>query len=129
MIYPLLLSSPTKDYLWGGERLAAEYGMGEKGEKIAEAWLLSCHKDGESIVKNGALAGLTLSEAIEKLGREVLGENAEKFTYFPILIKLIDAKDRLSVQVHPDNEYALKNEGQYGKTEMFFPALRQIPAD
>lgn len=120
MIYPLLLSAPVKNYLWGGDRLITEYGFETEGDKAAEAWILSCHKDGESIVKNGALAGYTLSEAIKEMGEEILGENAAKFPYFPILIKLIDARDRLSVQVHPDNEYALKNEGEYGKTEMWY---------
>lgn len=121
MIYPLLLTAPIKDYIWGGDKLIAEYGFECNSKTAAEAWLLSCHKDGESIVKNGTLAGLTLSEAISKMGGDqILGENAAKFPYFPILIKLIDARDRLSVQVHPDNEYALKHEGEYGKTEMWY---------
>lgn len=119
-MYPLLLKAPIKDYLWGGTRLIDEFGYKTDLEKAAEAWVLSCHKDGESIVKNGDLAGLTLSEAIEKMGKKALGEKAEAFPYFPILIKLIDAKDKLSVQVHPDDEYALKNEGEYGKTEMWY---------
>ena len=81
---------------------------------------MSCHKDGPSYIVGGAFDGMTLSEYIEKNGKEVLGSNCDKFEDFPILIKLIDAKKDLSVQVHPDNEYALKNEGQYGKTEMWY---------
>lgn len=119
-MYPLLLKAPVKDYLWGGKRLKEEFGFETDSEIAAEAWVLSCHKDGESIVKNGELAGKTLSKAIEIFGKEALGKKAEKFEYFPLLIKLIDAKDRLSVQVHPDDEYALKNEGEYGKTEMWY---------
>ena len=119
-MYPLLLKAPIKDYLWGGRRLIDEFGYETKLDKAAEAWVLSCHKDGESIVKNGYLAGKTLSEALEVLGKDALGEKAAAFPYFPLLIKLIDAKDRLSVQVHPDDEYALKNEGEYGKTEMWY---------
>lgn len=119
-MYPLLLKAPLKDYLWGGRRLIDEFQFETENEKAAEAWMLSCHKDGNSIVKNGKYAGLTLKETLDLLGKEALGKKAADFTYFPILIKLIDAKDRLSVQVHPNDEYALANEGEYGKTEMWY---------
>lgn len=119
-MYPLLLKAPLKDYLWGGTRLKDEFGFETDKEKAAEAWVLSCHKDGNSIVRNGEFSGQTLQEVINLWGKDVLGKKADSFTYFPILIKLIDAKDRLSVQVHPDDEYALKNEGEYGKTEMWY---------
>ena len=119
-MYPLLLKAPLKDYLWGGTRLKDEYGFESDKEKVAEAWMLSCHKDGNSVVKNGDYAGLTLQEVLDIWGKEALGVKSESFTYFPILIKLIDAKDRLSVQVHPNDGYALKNEGEYGKTEMWY---------
>lgn len=119
-MYPLLLSAPIKDFLWGGRRLLDEYGFKADCEKAAEAWVLSCHKNGESIVKNGEFSGLPLSEVLEKWGERGIGKNAAAFPYFPLLIKLIDAKDRLSIQVHPDDEYALKNEGEYGKTEMWY---------
>ncbi len=119
-MYPLLLKAPLKDYLWGGRRLIDEYGFETEKEKAAEAWMLSCHKDGNSIVRNGELAGLTLQQAIEVWGKDSLGKKSADFTYFPILIKLIDAKDRLSVQVHPNDEYALSHEGEYGKTEMWY---------
>lgn len=120
MIYPLLLRAPLKDYIWGGTKLRDEYGFSSEADRIAEAWVLSCHKDGASVVRNGVYAGKTLPEAIAAMGKECLGERAAAFPYFPLLIKLIDAKDRLSVQVHPDDEYALKNEGEYGKTEMWY---------
>lgn len=119
-MYPLLLKAPLKDYLWGGTRLKDEFGFETEKEKAAEAWVLSCHKDGNSIVRNGEFSGQTLQEVINLWGKDALGKKADSFTYFPILIKLIDAKDRLSVQVHPDDEYALKNEGEYGKTEMWY---------
>ena len=119
-MYPLLLKAPLKDYLWGGTRLKEEYGFESDKEKVAEAWVLSCHKDGNSIVKNGEYAEKTLQEVLDIWGKEALGAKSDRFTYFPVLIKLIDAKDRLSVQVHPDDEYALKNEGEYGKTEMWY---------
>ncbi|MGN0493280.1 MAG: type I phosphomannose isomerase catalytic subunit [Acutalibacteraceae bacterium] len=109
--YPLLLKPVIKDYLWGGTRLKTEFGFETDKEIAAEGWMLSCHKDGTNTVINGAYAGKPLDEVLRLWGYE------EKF---PILIKLIDAKDRLSVQVHPDNKYALENEGEYGKTEMWY---------
>lgn len=119
-MYPLLLKAPLKDYLWGGRRLIDEFGLESDKDIAAEGWMLSCHKDGNSVVKNGEFAGLNLQQVIEIWGADALGKKAADFTYFPILIKLIDAKDRLSVQVHPDDEYALSHEGEYGKTEMWY---------
>lgn len=72
------------------------------------------------MVANGSWAGASLAEYLESAGTEALGKNCRRFEEFPILIKFIDAKDDLSIQVHPDNSYALKNEGQYGKTEMWY---------
>lgn len=116
----LKLKAPLKDYLWGGTRLKEEFGMESELEKVAEAWVLSTHKDGNSTVLNGEYEGETLSRAIELMGKQCLGERGMQFSYFPILIKLIDAKDDLSVQVHPDDEYALAVEGEFGKTEMWY---------
>lgn len=116
----LKLKPALKDYLWGGTKLKTDFGFESDMEKVAEGWMLSCHKDGENIVENGKYKGMTLSEVIADCGKDVLGENGRKFDFFPILIKLIDAKNDLSVQVHPDNEYALKNEGEYGKTECWY---------
>jgi len=119
-MYPLLLKPPVKDYLWGGSRLKTEFGFQTEKEIAAEAWVLSCHKDGSCIVSNGEFAGKTLPEVLELWGDNALGEKATKFPYFPLLIKLIDAKQKLSIQVHPDDEYALANEGEFGKTEMWY---------
>ncbi len=115
----LHLTPSYKDYLWGGHRLVEEYNKEYDGDILAESWELSCHPDGPSRISNGEFAGKTLAQYIEAQGREVLGTNCRRFKDFPILIKLIDAKDNLSIQVHPDNQYALQNEGQYGKTEMW----------
>ena len=114
------LNPAFKDYLWGGTKLRDEYGKKCDLDKVAESWELSCHKDGCSVVAEGENAGLTLPQYIEKAGKAVLGTDCEKFEYFPILIKLIDAKQNLSVQVHPDNDYAMRVEGEYGKTEMWY---------
>ena len=119
-MYPMKLTPALKDYIWGGTRLKEEYGISTDMEPVAEAWVLSCHPDGPSTVANGEYRGLTLTEVIEKAGTDILGENAKKFEFFPILVKLIDAKSNLSIQVHPSDEYALKNEGQFGKTEMWY---------
>ena len=116
----LKLSPVFKDYIWGGTRLKTDFGFKSNLDILAEGWMLSCHKDGNSVVADGEFAGLTLAQYIEKEGKSVLGTNCEKFENFPILIKLIDAKDNLSVQVHPNNEYAQRVEGEYGKTEMWY---------
>ncbi len=117
---PLILKPTFKDYLWGGTRLRDDFGKQCNLDKIAESWELSCHKDGSSVIDNGEDKGMTLQEYLNKNGMSVLGTKCSKFENFPVLIKLIDAKDNLSVQVHPDNEYALKTEGEYGKTEMWY---------
>ena len=119
-MYPLLLKPAVKDYLWGGTRLKTEYKYETDKDIAAEAWVLSCHKDGADTVENGSLAGKTLAEVIALWGDKAVGKKAAAFPYFPLLIKLIDAKDRLSVQVHPDDKYALEKEGEFGKTEMWY---------
>ena len=109
-----------KDYLWGGTRLRDKYGFECDLDPIAEAWVLSCHKDGNSVAADGKYSGKTLTEMIEAEGRNILGTNVEKFKNFPMLIKLIDAEKSLSIQVHPTDEYALEHEHEYGKTEMWY---------
>ncbi len=116
----LKLKPSCKDYLWGGGRLKTEYGKEYEGDVLAETWELSCHPDGPSYIANGAYQGKTLQEYIDGEGKEVLGTHCRRFRDFPILTKFIDAKENLSIQVHPDNGYALKHEGQYGKTEMWY---------
>ncbi|MBO5913051.1 MAG: class I mannose-6-phosphate isomerase [Clostridia bacterium] len=119
-MYIMKLKPAFKDYLWGGTRLRDDYGLDCDLDIIAEGWMLSCHKDGNSVIENGKFQGLTLREAIEKSETSIIGTNAEEFEDFPILIKLIDAKQNLSIQVHPDDEYALKVEHEFGKTEMWY---------
>ena len=114
------LTPACKDYLWGGEKLRQDYGIQSQLHPLAEAWVLSCHPDGPSVVATGPLAGKTLPEYIQEKGLGCLGADCEKFSDFPILGKLIDAKGDLSIQVHPSNEYALAHEHQFGKTEMWY---------
>lgn len=118
-MYPLKLKPPIKDYIWGGTKLHDEFGKQSSLDRLAESWELSCHRDGVSVIENGGYSGKTLVEFIEA-NPDALGTNCKRFEYFPVLIKLIDARDNLSVQVHPDNDYALKAEGEYGKTEMWY---------
>ena len=118
-LYPVF-----KDYLWGGTRLRDEYGKKCDLQKVAESWELACHKDGTCFI---GLAGIDptgpvpLTEFIRMRGKaEVLGTKPAVFPSFPVMIKLIDAKDNLSVQVHPDDRYARRVEGSVGKTEMWY---------
>ncbi|MBR0450188.1 MAG: mannose-6-phosphate isomerase, partial [Clostridia bacterium] len=105
---PILLSPICKDIIWGGNRLACEFGKGNgKDERIAETWELSVRSDATNMIASGDLSGLPLSELY---GTED----------FPVLIKFIDAEKDLSVQVHPADEYARENEGDLGKTEMWY---------
>ncbi len=106
--------------IWGGRKLIESYNVKTELENCAEAWMLSCFKGFESTVENGEYAGMNLNQIIEKEGRGILGKNAESFDDFPILIKFIDAMDDLSVQVHPDDEYAKQYNGGFGKTECWY---------
>ena len=106
----LKLQPILKEYLWGGRKLAALFGR-QGGEKIAESWEVSVHADGESLCENG-----TLAEYLEKNPCAV----DQAGSSFPVLIKYIDAKQNLSVQVHPNDDYAQTHEGDNGKTEMWY---------
>ena len=113
------LTPAFQDYLWGGTKLRDIYHKPCDFEKVAESWELSTHPAGESRLLRDGRPGPTLREYIAAEGKEILGANCGKFDEFPVLIKFIDAKDALSIQVHPSDEYALKHEGEYGKTEMW----------
>jgi len=107
-----------KDYIWGGEKLKTEFGKTSPLAIVAESWELAAHKDGTSGFEGETF---NLADLFEK-DRALIGKKAEAFERFPMIIKLIDAKSNLSVQVHPSDEYALANEGSYGKTEMWYVA-------
>lgn len=121
----LFLKPALKETIWGGNRLRNDFKMQTDLKNIAEAWVLSCHEDGESTVIGGEFDGKSLSYVLEKgISMTSLGTNCEgydKIEDFPILIKLIDADDKLSVQVHPNDEYAAANEKDVrGKTEAWY---------
>lgn len=118
-MYPLILKAPLKDYIWGGTRLKTEYGFESNASKVAEAWVLSCRDDGMNVVLNGKYKGYKLCDVLH-IWKEALGSNSQGTGYFPILIKLIDACSKLSVQVHPNDEYAHKTVGEQGKNELWY---------
>ena len=100
-----------KEIIWDGMKLKDKYGKQTDKSPVAESWELSFHKDGPTRLENGE----TLRDTATA---EELGKNCAGFPFFPMLTKFIDAKQDLSVQVHPSDEYALKNENSFGKTEM-----------
>jgi mannose-6-phosphate isomerase len=111
-----------KDYPWGGRSLGIKLGRDIPDGIVAESWEIAAHPNGSSTVHNGPLAGLSLPQVQEKLGEALLGSRnstALAAGKFPLLIKLLDANRWLSVQVHPSDDYAQKNEGEWGKTEMW----------
>jgi len=116
--YPLKLKPVIKDYIWGGTKLKTLFSK-EGGDRLAEAWEVSCHKDGPSVIVSGEYAGRLLSEFIAE-NPACTGTRAKKFNSFPMLVKLIDSREDLSVQVHPSDAFALRHEKQYGKTECWY---------
>jgi len=116
---PLRLSPAFKDYLWGGERLKRDFGKDTDMSPLAESWELSCHPAGPSVIEDGPWAGKTLAQYLAA-NPEHMRAGADGEMEFPLLIKLIDAAQPLSVQVHPDDEYARREENSLGKTEMWY---------
>ncbi len=117
---PFLLDPAGKDYLWGGTRLKKDYGKNLKMDPLAETWECSTHPDGSSLVRSGEYTGLSL-DGVLKLRPDYLGTHSQDQARLPILVKFIDAKQKLSVQVHPTDEYAMVYEnGSLGKTEMWY---------
>lgn len=117
---PFLLKPAAKDYLWGGNRLNDDFDKEIGITPLAETWECSTHPDGPSIVASGQFKGQSLASVLKE-HPEFLGTHSEGTEELPILIKFIDAKENLSVQVHPDDEYAREHEnGQSGKSEMWY---------
>lgn len=123
VFYPLTFSPVLKNYIWGGRNLTRLGRNLPPDEIVAESWEIAGHADGASIVANGAYAGKLLTEVHAELGLDLIGRHnawAQARGKFPLLVKLIDAQQPLSVQVHPDDAYALAHEGnELGKTEMW----------
>ena len=114
----IFLKPVFKDMIWGGNRLRTDFGYEIPGDNTGECWAVSAHKNGDCEIISGTFKGQTLS-ALWKEHRELFG-NLEG-DVFPLLIKIIDAKADLSIQVHPEDAYAKKNEnGSLGKTECWY---------
>ena len=117
---PFLLQSACKEALWGGQKLKEHFGKQADLDNIAESWECSTHPEGPSTVTTGEHKGMLLTEVLQKYP-EYLGTHPRSKGELPILVKFIDARQKLSVQVHPDDEYAkLYERGQLGKTEMWY---------
>lgn len=114
---PLFLKPYFQEKIWGGNKLHKEYGYKIPSDHTGECWAISAHTHGPAVVENGPYKGMTLTEVWDK-HREVFG-NA-KGDVFPLLTKILDAKEDLSVQVHPDDTYAKEHEGELGKTECWY---------
>lgn len=118
---PMIRMKPVfKDALWGGTKLRDIYRKNCDYDVISESWELSAHPEGQSIIDSGRHAGMKFGKYLDTVGKEVLGWKCDPLQSFPMLIKFIDAKKDLSVQVHPDDDYALEKENQYGKNEMWY---------
>ncbi len=127
-IYPLQFEDNFHEAVWGGKDLQLYLGKNlPAGKKIGESWELSCHPHGEGVVRNGPLKGKLLSQLMKSAPDQLVGkELALRIDAFPLLIKLIDASDTLSIQVHPGDEYAAANAADKGKTEAW-QVLRAKP--
>ena len=122
-MYPLKFKKTLVKKVWGGRKFNTVLNMSLPDENLyGESWEVSSHKGGLSYIENGKYAGKTLVELIEENKEEILGEEivARFKGQFPLLIKYLDINDRLSVQVHPSDEYALRVEGEFGKSECWY---------
>ncbi len=122
MLYPLKFSPILKDKIWGGTKLKSLFAKAAETNKLGESWELSGYEGDESVVTNGFLAGNNLTELIEIYMGELIGDKIydEFGLSFPLLFKLIDANENLSIQVHPGDEVAAERHNSYGKTEMWY---------
>lgn len=115
---PIFLKAYLEEKIWGGQKLRSQFNLDIPSDQTGEAWVISGHEHGQSIVTSPeSLAGLSLSDLYQKHPEIFLGEVADRF---PLLIKIIDAKEDLSVQVHPDDAYGLAHENDLGKTECWY---------
>ncbi|MBZ9627756.1 class I mannose-6-phosphate isomerase [Psychroflexus sp. CAK57W] len=122
MLYPLKFNSILKEKIWGGNKLYFKTEEKIHDKKIGESWEISGIKNEVSVIKNGSLRGKSLQDILEEFEDKLVGKSVfERFNYeFPVLIKLIEAKENLSVQLHPDDRLAKKRHNSFGKTEMWY---------
>ena len=116
---PFRLKPVLKNYLWGGEKLISSWGKESCAGPLAESWELAAHKDGDNLILDGELKNFTLSEAVKR-NPEIAAKNFNPENIFPLMVKLIDSAQPLSIQVHPDDDYAQRVENSKGKTELWY---------
>jgi len=121
-LYPLVFEPILQDRIWGGTKLKTDLGKNIPTQTTGESWELSTVQDNVSIVKQGEYAGKPLTDLLEQFPAEVLGTKVHEHfgTQFPLLFKFLDAKEDLSIQVHPNDELAKKRHNSFGKTEMWY---------
>lgn len=119
-LYPLKFYPLFMERIWGGTGLGEEFGKKIPQARIGESWEISCRQDAMSVVSEGPLKGRTLAELIAGYGPELLGTEIPVERDFPLLLKILDAQDVLSVQVHPGDEFAAQYENSFGKTEVWY---------
>ncbi len=120
-MYPLKFENIYYEKIWGGGQDLTKFRANVPIGKIGESWDVACHPNGMSIIKNGIYKGIRLDELIKmKGGEDLLGTKISKEQFPPLLIKILNTRDKLSVQVHPDDEYALIHEKEMGKREVWY---------
>jgi len=119
-MYPTKLIPAVKAHLWGGKQLKEKFEIETADDILAEAWMLSCNPSGAAIIPDGSLKGKSLEQVIFGDAESAIGSCFGISRFFPVLVKLIDAKKDLSVQVHPADNYALLHENSYGKAEIWY---------
>lgn len=122
-MYPIKFNKILKEKIWGGRKFQELLQVDLPGtQNFGESWEVSSHKNGISVIANGEYSGKSLAELVDEKGVEILGDEiVKKYTNkFPLLIKYLDINDKLSVQVHPDDDYAIRVEGEFGKFESWF---------
>ncbi len=119
---PIFFEPTYKNVIWGGNNISKMFKRNIIGDNIGEAWELSAHKNGLSLIKNEEFKKMSLLDLFNdpKYKTKIFGTNCEKLDRFPILAKFIDANQSLSIQVHPDSKYAEKNEHDSGKNEVWY---------
>lgn len=116
---PFRLNPVYKNYLWGGKNLITSWGKNPEHETLAESWELASHNDGDNLILDGSCMNMKLSEAV-KIHPEIVSPTFKADKIFPLMVKLIDSRLPLSIQVHPDNEYAEVHEHSRGKVESWY---------
>ena len=131
MMYPLKFEVILKSILWGGSEICKFKNLSTKLDGIGESWEISQVKDNVSVIANGEYKGKNLTELMQEKGAELLGQHVlDRFgDKFPLLIKFIDARDNLSIQVHPNDKLAKERHNSFGKTEMWYVISAQEGAE